>query len=78
MANQKAPFRAVPDQFDLLAQVESQTPPLSGRQSGSQVAVSEELRERMRALASIMIDVFLEHRKVTREAKEEARSQGLQ
>jgi hypothetical protein len=70
MANQKAPFPAVPDQFDLLAQVESPTPPLSGTQSGSQVAVSEEVREQMRALASILIDVFLEqHRKVTREAK---------
>jgi hypothetical protein len=78
MANQKAPFPAVPDQFDLLAQVKSPTPPLSGTQSGSQVAISDEVREQMRVLANIMIDVFLEHRKVTREAKEEARGPELQ
>jgi hypothetical protein len=72
MPIQDAPFRA-----DLLAQVESPGP-LSGRQSGSQEYVSDELREQMRALANIMIDVFLEHRKVTHEAKEEARDQGLQ
>jgi hypothetical protein len=60
MPIQDAPFRAVPDQFDLLAQVESPTPLLSGRQSGSQVAVSEKVREEMVMLANIMIDVFLE------------------
>jgi hypothetical protein len=38
----------------------------------SQVAVTDELRGQMRALAHILIDVFLEQRKVTRVQEEAA------
>jgi hypothetical protein len=67
-------------------QLESPAPPplavagsqTSVTQSGPQVAVSAEATDQMRVLANIMIDVFLERRKVPREAKEEARGPELQ
>ena len=53
-------------------------PHQSGTQSPAQVAVSAEVREQMRVLANIMVDVFLEHRKATREAKKQAGGPELQ
>jgi hypothetical protein len=41
------------------------------------VAVSAEVREQMRVLANIMIDIFLEHQKVTREAQEKQGAQSF-
>jgi hypothetical protein len=53
-------------------------PQLSGTQSGSQVAIIDEVREQMHALANILIDAFLQDRKRTREPKKEGTGAGLQ
>jgi hypothetical protein len=78
MSYRVATIPSVSHQFDLLQLDSPAPPPLplgDGRTrstpSESQGAVSDEVREQMGVLVNIIIDVFLEHRKVTREAKQE-------